>query len=80
MILRSYFINDVEQFNNTFHDVVLNINYLLLGSWKTLATLYEKQVHIGALNAELFEAIQHASYLFVLRNTYTNLWAKAWIK
>ena len=56
MILRSYFINDVKQFNNSFHDIVLNINL-------TLATLYKKQVHIGAPNVELFDAIQHASCL-----------------
>ena len=30
---------------------------------RTLATLYKKQVHIGALNVELFDAIQYASYL-----------------
>ena len=42
-----------------------------------LATLYKKQVHIGALNVELFDdAIQHAM-LIVLRNAYNNLWAKA---
>ena len=46
----------------SFHDVVLNINFLLLGSLRILATLYKKQVHIGAL-IELFDAIQHASYL-----------------
>ena len=28
---------------------------------RTLATLYKKKVHISALNAELFDAIQHAS-------------------
>ena len=47
----------------SFHDIVLNINYLLLEPLKGHATLYKKQVHIGALNVELFDAIQHASYL-----------------
>ena len=39
------------------------------------ATLYKKQVHIGALNVEPFDAIQHASY-FLYRYAYNNLWAK----
>ena len=30
----------------------------------------------SALNVELFDAIQHASYL-LYRNAYNNLWAKA---
>ena len=57
------FINDVEQFINSFHDVVLNIHYLLLGSLKIHLPLSKKQVHIGALNVELFYAIKHTSYL-----------------
>ena len=74
MILRSYFIYDVEQFNNTFHDVLLKHQLLVVRV--TLATLYKKQVHRGALNVELFDAIQHAM-LIVLRNVYNNLWGKA---
>ena len=61
-------INDVVQFINSFNTVVLNINYLLL---KDIShSLYKKQVQIiGALNVELFDAIQHAPYLLCsLRN------------
>ena len=47
------------QFKNSFHAVVLKINYLLLGSLKG-ATLCKKY---GALNVELFDATQHTSYL-----------------
>ena len=45
-------INDVLQFKISFHAVVLNIKYFL-GSL----------IHLDAVIVELFDAIQHASYL-----------------
>ena len=58
MILLSYFLNDVEQFTAR-----LSFEHQLLVVRVTLATLYKKEVHIGALNVELFDAILHASSL-----------------